>query len=369
MLPCISRLDLSGPLFDNFGHIKNSQRHNMHASRLSATKQGMPAQWLIAYLQKHGVGTEEICSAVGVDKNSLISTTGIMATSTYLEVFNWAAQQLKDPLLGVHAADDIKPGEFGLLDHLIRNGPSLRESFDFTQKYHCIFSPDFDYRFSYAGNKGICHYQEANLPGADSTQDINFGFALVINIIRERFSPIWQPLRTCFVYPQPADISAHQNYFGDAIFFNQSENLLDFEEDIVDIPNERADPNLLPILLNQANQLLDEQKTQTDVVRQVSLLITTSLGYRSMSSEAVADRLHVSVRQLHRRLSQQNTSFRQIKEDTVLRVAKEALANSDMSVTEIAMKLNYSETSAFDRMFKKMERISPLQYRKKYSRL
>ncbi|CAN0580228.1 unnamed protein product, partial [Ectocarpus sp. 12 AP-2014] len=74
-------------------------------------------------------------------------------------------------------------------------------------------------------------------------------------------------------------------------------------------------------------------------------------------------RLNVSVRSLHRLLQQQGTSFKLLREQLVIGLAVDALINTDLSIKSIASNLNYSETSAFDRMFKRMKGVSPKQYR------
>lgn len=336
----------------------------MQLNPLFATQRGMPASWLISYLRDHGIDRAEICRAVDVDETSLISNSGIMRTPLYLQVFNWASKRLENAVLGVDIAESINEREFGILGHLVLNGSSLRESFKFLERYHCIFSPDFEYKFTYEGGRAQCHYAEADIPGADSTQDINFGLSLITRAIRERAGQSWKPIRVCFTYPQPDDASRHSKHFGDMICFDQAINLLEYEDEVVDIPSTNADANLLPILLAQANKLLDEQQIKTDIVKQVRLQVTTSIGYRPVTSETTARRLNMSVRQLQRQLEARHTSFRQIKDETLVRIAKDALASSELSITEIAMKLSYSETSAFDRMFKKKVGVSPLQYRK-----
>ena len=63
-------------------------------------------------------------------------------------------------------------------------------------------------------------------------------------------------------------------------------------------------------------------------------------------------------------LQLRNTSFRELRDDTILQVAKEALLDTDASITYIALKLGYSEASAFVRVFKRLAGASPLQFRK-----
>lgn len=359
-------LDSIGPIIDTFGP-QPRMGIRVETLPITPTRSGMPADWLWCYLEKKGIDETEICEALGRVKDQLISETGVMPVEPYLQFLNWAAKRLHTPLLGAYLAREVAPSEFGLVGHLIANGPSLRESLDFMERYHCIFSPDFTFLFSYCADAGRCRYQEAEIANADSREDIDFGLGLVANLLQQYAGGNWYPLNCSFSYPAPENIVEHKAFFGESLSFSQPYNAIEFELELLDTPNPQADLSLLPILLNQANQLLDKLQTQIDIVHKVRLLVTTSLGYTTLSAEAMANNLNVSVRHLHRLLSERGTTFRKIKEETVLQVAKEALTETNLSITEVAMKLNYSESSAFDRMFKKQAGMTPLQYRKRFS--
>ena len=47
----------------------------------------------------------------------------------------------------------------------------------------------------------------------------------------------------------------------------------------------------------------------------------------------------------------------------MIEMAKGVLAESDSSIIEISLHLGFSETSAFDRSFRKLTGYTPLQYR------
>lgn len=328
---------------------------------------GTPANWLMQYLEGRGIFIKEICDGLELKESELMLDSGMMSISNYLNLLTWAAKRLDDPLFGAHVAGELTPREFGLLGHLVSNGPSVREVFDFIDRYNCIFAADFDYSFSNTDTRGICYYHEASVVGADNRIDIDFGLAIVSYILRAFAGDDWRPLKSSFSYPEPDNVEAYKEIFGDTLLFDQPQNSIEFELELLDLTNSHSDPGLLSILLSQANQLLDKLQEQEDIVHQVRLLITTSLGYKMITADRVAESLDVSVRQLHRLLSERDTSYRAIREETIIQVAKEALIESKLSVTEIALKLNYSEPSALDRMFKKQVGMTPIQYRKKYS--
>ena len=103
---------------------------------------------------------------------------------------------------------------------------------------------------------------------------------------------------------------------------------------------------------------------QSPTPRQVRDLILQSIDEKTITSQQAATKLNVPVRSLHRLLRKQGTSFKLLREQLVNELAEDALINTDLSIKAIASKLNYSETSPFDRMFKRMNGVSPTQYRR-----
>ncbi|OUR91031.1 hypothetical protein A9Q81_18100, partial [Gammaproteobacteria bacterium 42_54_T18] len=69
---------------------------------------------------------------------------------------------------------------------------------------------------------------------------------------------------------------------------------------------------------------------------------------------------------LNRRLKESGTTFNTLRENLVFHIAKESLCNSSVSITELAQMLGYSDSSAFNRAFKRMAKQRPLNYRKQH---
>jgi AraC-like DNA-binding protein len=79
---------------------------------------------------------------------------------------------------------------------------------------------------------------------------------------------------------------------------------------------------------------------------------------------SVATRLGCSVATIRRRLRDEGTSFRKLKDDVFENLAKIWLQESDLSVEAIAERLGYSSSYAFRRSFHRRNRLSPLAYRR-----
>jgi AraC-like DNA-binding protein len=77
----------------------------------------------------------------------------------------------------------------------------------------------------------------------------------------------------------------------------------------------------------------------------------------------LADRLHITRRTLSRRLQREGTNYQRLREEVIVELAKQSLDNSDASITAIAGKLGFSESSAFVRAFKRLVGSTPVAYR------
>jgi AraC-like DNA-binding protein len=78
-----------------------------------------------------------------------------------------------------------------------------------------------------------------------------------------------------------------------------------------------------------------------------------------------ARELRLSTRTLHRRLEEEGTTFREIKDGLRREIALARLAKGGDSVADIAAALGYSEPSAFFRAFQGWTGLAPSVYRKR----
>ncbi|WP_165839989.1 AraC family transcriptional regulator [Motiliproteus coralliicola] len=310
-----------------------------------------------------GIDLQEIRESLQLNEAEINPSTRILPTLTYNRIFEWAAARTQDPDLGIHIAEKVEPNQFGMLGYLASNAPTVGDLCDIVERYQRVFTPDFSHTFT--STEGVCQclYEEALLANIDSRQDTDFSFGILITTIRLAAGESWCPLRCDFTYPKPEKLDNLQRLFGSDLHFEQPANKIYFSDEVLSLTMPSGDANLLAILMQQANQLLD-QLSSKDLIRHVKFLITTGIGDDSSSAENIAKHLNMSVRTLNRQLKERNINFRELRNGVVINVAKDALINTDSSITDIALMLGYSETSAFDRFFKRLTGQTPLQYRK-----
>ena len=72
-------------------------------------------------------------------------------------------------------------------------------------------------------------------------------------------------------------------------------------------------------------------------------LIGSNLGSEAYSIEDLAEHLNVTSRTLQRRIEEHGTSFRKLRLEHMMAAAREALRNSDASISDIAQQLGISK--------------------------
>ena len=73
--------------------------------------------------------------------------------------------------------------------------------------------------------------------------------------------------------------------------------------------------------------------------------------------------LAIPARTLRRHLAVQGTSFRELLEEVRYEIARQLLADTDLSTAEIADALHYADASAFTRAFRRWTNSPPAAWR------
>jgi AraC-like DNA-binding protein len=150
--------------------------------------------------------------------------------------------------------------------------------------------------------------------------------------------------------------------FGVMPAFGQDVNAVHFERAWLDAPLPQANERTAQLCEAQCRDLLDRRRARTGWSARVrdELLRQPSAA---PSMESVAERLHMTVRTLHRKLADEQTSFRALLDEVRGSLAEELLASPGLSVKEIAERLGYAEPSSFIHAFKRWKGVPPRAFR------
>jgi len=186
--------------------------------------------------------------------------------------------------------------------------------------------------------------------------------AVTMSMCRMNYIEDLAPVSVTLTHPKPSCSSRFYEYFRSPVFFEAPANSLT-------LPIEAVDKNL-PGSNPQLAQLNDQvmikylaQLDQDHITQKVKAVIIDLLPSGNVTDESVARELYMSSRKLQRQLRSNDTTFTTLLNEIRQDLAQRYLREQDISLTEIAFLLGFSESSAFSRAFKRWMGVSPSEYR------
>lgn len=147
---------------------------------------------------------------------------------------------------------------------------------------------------------------------------------------------------------------------------NANRNAIFVRRSALDRPGRFSDAYLYRIVADRVFDDLRNRGSRSDIVSTVVKLLEHAFGagsFGQLSAPSVAGQMGISARMLHRQLAACGTRFRDLRNSVMLQSARLLLSDRH-SVTETALALGFSETSAFSRAFRQLSGQSPAQFRK-----
>jgi AraC-like DNA-binding protein len=301
---------------------------------------------------------------VGIDPSIFSrsgSSLGFRAIASLLE---HAAVELKRPDFGMRLAAVQGGGRvFGPMGVVMRNSSTLGEALDYVVKHGHAYSRAALMRFEpdRANHKLLVGFEVLLDRLPDKRQAIEQAFLLAnLNVI-EITGGRARVREVLFRHQPLSSPRTYRDYFGCEVRFDQEEEGVVFTERDLLCPV--VDPDLQ--LYEMATSFIDTKFTAMapPVHALVRGLILRRLGGRDCSNERIAAELCMHPRTLNRRLKAEGRSFEAIKDEVRRDVALRYLEETDMSVTRIAERLGYAETSVLSRSCFRWFGASPRQLR------
>lgn len=126
----------------------------------------------------------------------------------------------------------------------------------------------------------------------------------------------------------------------------------------------------LLIILNR--KYIDQHQIKGDLFQNIEVLEFIKLIDKNYKEKHLVEdytqMLGISKTYLNKKLKSIGTTASDLIKARLLKEAKKELFYSNLSISEIAYKLNFSEPANFNRFFKKMTSITPNQYRSEFSK-
>ncbi len=309
-----------------------------------------------------GLPAEAILVKAGVALSRL-EDSSLSRTPSHAQLAFWrAAEEMSgDSHIGLHLGEHMPLYRGQVLEYLLTSSPTFGEGLRRAMNFHRLLSDSLTGELVVEGDTCYLATITDRKASRHFTECLAAGMIRFFKFVTDgRFRAI--AIHT--EHSEGAPPAEYRRIYGCDVTLGCSEYRLYFNKDVLDHRIWQAEPNLLRLHEQIAQEQLAELQ-RFDLVSEVKRAIGETLESGDTSLESVATRLDIPPRRLRSQLAEAHTSFNQILADYRSRLARRLLARTSEPIEQIVYLTGFSEPSTFYRAFKRWTSETPVEYRKR----
>ncbi|MFI6171188.1 AraC family transcriptional regulator [Nocardia sp. NPDC051052] len=323
---------------------------------------------MVGYAAEHGVPVGRMLAGTGLSEPALRDPDAQIDAHIELTVVRNLVRALADwPALGVEVGRRYRITTFGIFGFACVSSPTLGEAISFALRYL-----ELSFTFSlpvaeWREGEFIAWVHDELIP-ADVRQFLVERDVTAMHQVMSDLLGRHLPLaRAEFRFPEPDYADRIEEVTGVRPLFGRPRNLFAIDPAVLDQPLPQANEQTWAMCLAQCRDLVHRRRARTGIAAEVrELLVPGGLdGFAGPPGiDSVASDLNMSTRTLRRHLDAAGTSYRALLDEVRRALAEEMLSATPLSVSDVAIRLGYAESSTFIYAFKRWTGATPASYRR-----
>jgi AraC-like DNA-binding protein len=313
----------------------------------------------------HAEGLDPKALLDGLDPQQLLRPAAQLTASQVEALVVAVLRHDRGQQLALRLGQQIKPSSHETLGLAMMSASTLNEALQLAVRYWPLITPLFNLSAERSGPRLLLHWQttiplrndvlrfhaEALLAALHA--ELRFLLGGSAPAYRVELPRLW--LRADYRVLRPVSIHPHDEA---PDRFQASLPIAMLEQ-----PLALADPGARAAAERRCQELLERLDAEGGLTGWVLQILQRAQDCMPRQSE-VAALLHLSSRSLHRKLSAEGTSFRELGKHERFRRAGERLARTAEPVSSIALALGYRDSANFSRAFRQHAGVAPTVYRR-----
>ncbi len=317
---------------------------------------------LIEVVKGWQVDPLDLLDGTGLNSEALGDPRALLPVPTLMALLERARRLTGESAIGLHIGLHTRATLYGHLGFALVSAPTIRDAIDLSLRYGPIITTALSVRLRVERREASLIVDEHADFG--SARDIVL-LSTIVALWKVSCSLTGRDLSTStaeFALPEPV-YSAKLGMSGLRMRFDRPVHRLAFDARSLDLPYTMPDPMALKLAREQCQHELDALGLNAGLPGRVrGLIAKPGGGFRGL--EEIASVLKRSARTLKRQLAAQGVTFSQLREKELSERAMMLLGSADLSLTEIAMRLGYSNVTNFERAFQRWTDSTPAEQRR-----
>ena len=317
----------------------------------------------------------KVASAAGIDAAAVLLGSGIqpdvvpsaddhVELEGYLEVWRRTMALMPDAAFPVRVASAFKLEDNEIFGFLAMSCETIGQAFDRTLAYSALYCSGARWErqedaeasrmiwYPWPGDRDDIGYRSAN----------DYAVADMVNAVRRLGRGAPSPVAVRLAHRAPAVTSGFTEYYGVEPTFGAPLHELVYAAGLPDLPIISFNSRLRDYFDQECRRLVEKMGSGTSLVDQVRKKLIGVMDGGETSIEAMAKKLGMSARSLQRHLADEGTRYNDLLAQIRAEFAKRYLSRGNISASEVAYLIGFTEPPAFFKAFKRWTGMTPTEF-------
>jgi AraC-like DNA-binding protein len=319
---------------------------------------------VVAAYARYGRDPAEALTRAQVPLDILKSADARITATQFEALAGHAMRELDDEALGWFSRR-LPWGAYGMLCRASITAPNLEVALKRWCRHHRMLTEDVLFELAVGDETAVIAIREQRDLGPPRE------FCLVTLLRYVLGYSCWAVdsairLRSAeFPFPEPVHVSVYPTIFCKDVRFDAARASITFDKRYLALPLKRSADDLDNMLKGALRLTVLPYRRDRLLVERVRRVLRAARG-RTLRAEDVARELALSTRTMHRRLREEATSLRDLKEEAKLELARQELMRGRTPIKRIAELAGFRNEKSFSRAFRTWTGASPREFRGKY---
>jgi len=278
------------------------------------------------------------------------------------DIWNVMIDKTGDAAVGLVIGQHVRPTTFHALGYAWLASSTLADAFRRLERFDRIISTVDHIAIHEHDNYTALTVSGLDPAVPDIYQGVDAYFMAILKLCQWSTDRHTVPMEVRLQHPNHDRAGDYISAFGAPVYFGEKENQLIFSRELLQSPLPGENKELASIndrVVERYIATLDPQL----VANQVRTLLIQLLPSGEATQKSVASRLARSTSSLQRQLQAEGASFNEIRDGTRMDLAKDYIRDGELSLSEIAFLIGFSDQSNFSRAFRRWTGVSPKEWR------
>ncbi|MFA5956598.1 AraC family transcriptional regulator [Hyphomicrobium sp.] len=318
------------------------------------------ATGVVKFIERQRGDVDRIFGNAGMSPEMAGLPTLQLSLSSYCRLFEESARITRNDNFGLWFGNSFDTRDLGLVGYAALSASTLGDALNTlidlfplhqqSSSISLVKSPDGLVRLEYR----IVAPQII-----ERRQDAELSLGMRLNLIREAMGPSWAPEEVHFEHPKPEAWREHERAFGSPVFFSQPANAIIFRQQILKQMMPAADSRLMSAMKLCLERLSERRDVRSSITDRIRSAVRARLPEGFPAIEGIAAELRLPLSTVQRELHYDGLNYSTLVENTRRDLALSYVRQRQLSFSEIAFLVGYSELSAFSRAVRRWTGLSP----------